>query len=290
MRFIMREARTFIQFIHPGLEHGSDRGSAIRSWNTGMHRRKFLTTAGRIHADGAERESRLLFWGEWEAPTRVIARFPRSSNGCPRFLHEPLPVAVPSQTDGLQNTDPFVFGDRFLYTCCQQFTRNGPTQLRYLAPGSIILFGSYLRGRFLLDTLFVTRSSLDHEPTDDPEVAEEATSPTYRLATIERIYASDAGRPVDYRLYFGATPSDQVDGMFSSFPCAPYGEGQSFARPEIRIDGYVNPALRQGYKIYRRDLTAHDLRGLWERVASQVRDAGLQLGVFAALPRVGDGP
>ena len=41
-----------------------------------------------------------------------------------------------------QNTDPFVFGERFHYTGCLRHTRRGPTQLRYLAPGSLVLFGS----------------------------------------------------------------------------------------------------------------------------------------------------
>ena len=67
-----------------------------------------------------------------------------------------------SRSSLLQNTDPFVFGESFLYTCCQQFKNNRPTQLRYLAPGSVILFGSHRGGRFLLDTVFVTRRSRDH--------------------------------------------------------------------------------------------------------------------------------
>lgn len=285
----MREARTFVQFIHPGLEHGADRGSDVRSWNNGLHRRKFMKVRGRMFVDGAE-ESDLVMWGEWEAASRAIARFARGAPGFPRFLHEPLPPNVPDRADALQNTDPFVFGDRFLYTCCQQFTKKGPTQLRYLAPGSVILFGSFLGGRFLLDTVFVTQRSIDHAPTDDPAPIEAATSAEYRRATVERIYASDAGRPVDYRLYFGATPESPTDGMFSFFPCLPYDQDGdvAFARPEIRIDGYVNPALKQGYKIHLRDLTAADLHDLWEHVKMQVRKTGLRLGTCAALPQRGD--
>jgi hypothetical protein len=64
---------------------------------------------------------------------------------------------------GAQNTDPFVFGDRFLYTCCKQRLRSGrPTQLRYLPHGSLVLFGSHISGGFGLDTVFVVDDGADH--------------------------------------------------------------------------------------------------------------------------------
>jgi hypothetical protein len=58
--------------------------------------------------------------------------------GDPHWLHEPY-WEVPRHRLHLQNTDPLVFGDRFLYSNCRQ-GRN--RKLRELAPGSLVVFGS----------------------------------------------------------------------------------------------------------------------------------------------------
>lgn len=43
----LHERRLFVQFIHPGGEHRPDRDGRME-WNTGPHRRKFLTSPGRF--------------------------------------------------------------------------------------------------------------------------------------------------------------------------------------------------------------------------------------------------
>lgn len=61
----MHERRLFVQFIHPGGEHRPD-GDGHKEWNTGPHRRKFLTSRGRFLQAGEIRADDLVFWGEWE--------------------------------------------------------------------------------------------------------------------------------------------------------------------------------------------------------------------------------
>jgi hypothetical protein len=58
-------------------------------WNTADHRRKFLVAPG-CYLDGDDRfgEADLVFWGEWEAPSRVERRWPASGR-LPRALHRP---------------------------------------------------------------------------------------------------------------------------------------------------------------------------------------------------------
>ncbi len=86
------------------------------------------------------------------------------------------------------------------------------------------------------------------------------------------------------RRYFGATPKRPVGTTFSFFPCQPYDErGHGFARPEVRIPGYVTPQLNQGKKIAR-DLTLTQLGELWQEVVQQVLEQQLALGVYAKLP------
>ena len=91
-----------------------------------------------------------------------------------------------------------------------------------------------------------------------------------------------------HRLYFGATPDNPVDGMFSFFPCLPYeNDSRGFARPTISIPGYITPHLTQGKKMAR-DLDLVEVTNLWRAVMDQVEDQGLALGVHAETPRMRD--
>lgn len=170
----------FVQFTHPGHEHGPDRDSKNRKeWNTGGHRRKFLAAPGEyVMENGRLQTAELLFWGEWEAPSHVQPLPGQKVKLHPKWLHRPcLPVpsppaaaaAAPSgckpakQPKGTcggcaggpsaspQNTDPFVFGPCFKYFVCKQYQKQKhgpshliphPTGLSRLEDGSVILFGS----------------------------------------------------------------------------------------------------------------------------------------------------
>ncbi|MFI5010136.1 MAG: hypothetical protein ACHQDY_07665 [Solirubrobacterales bacterium] len=291
----MRERRCFVQLMHPGGEH-SPNTPDLKLWNQGSHQRKFLVSNGHCIAEGARRDGEIVFWGEWEAESWVSRRYESPLPDGPRFLYEPYFV---DHRDGVwrQNTDPFVFGESFHYTGCLQNTRRGPTQLRYLTPGSIVLFGSCrAKSRFLLDTVFVVAGHIDHGADDWRWVLEGRISRTYRKVTIEPWYRDppedlscrpDCGdRPEGerYRLYFGATPERPVGRTFSFFPCLPHDVGgRGFARPEIRIPGYVTPNLTQNKKISS-DLTLATLEELWQEVVRQVQEQRLALGVHAELP------
>lgn len=286
----LRERRLFVQFIHPGGEHRPDR-DGHKEWNTGQHRRKFLTSRGRYMQGGEMRADDVVFWGEWEPQSRVVREYPDEQPGGPRFLYEPyysLPGGAPKP--GMQNTDPFVFGDQFHYTGCLQHTKRGGTQLRYLDRGSIILFGSCLERRiFVIDTVFVVDRWIDHDRANQ-RLAEVrgAVSSTYGDVTLDPWYASDVPADRSHRLYFGATPESPVEGMFSFFPCLPTNVAEhGFARPKIRINGLITPHLNQGKKMTpMSDLTG--AFGLWAEVARRVEEQGLRLGVRAELPRRSD--
>ncbi|MGH2716418.1 MAG: hypothetical protein ACRDM7_21535 [Thermoleophilaceae bacterium] len=84
----MRERRCFVQFIHPGGEHWPDRGDR-KFWNREAHRRKFLKGRGRYITGGEAREGEIVFWGEWEPESRVLARYSDRVADGPHFLYEP---------------------------------------------------------------------------------------------------------------------------------------------------------------------------------------------------------
>jgi hypothetical protein len=277
-----REKLCFVQFIHPGGEHGED-APGIKYWNVGLHRRKFLRAAGAaLDSSPTPRPAELLFWGEWEPQSRVERVAAPVPEG-PRFVHSPF-FRVPAPQGWRQNTDPFVFGDQFLYTGCLQHTRHGPTQLRFLERGSVILFGSCVgRQKFVLDTVLVVDRWLHHSKADQGRDLDGNISATYRRATIEPWYSGSGPDPNSYRLYFGATPKRPVEGMFSFFPASTAdAHPDGFARPEIRL-GVITPNLTQGKRL-NPQASLVDVRRLWTSVVEQVMDAGLLLGVRADLP------
>ncbi|MBD0348819.1 MAG: hypothetical protein ICV59_06680 [Thermoleophilia bacterium] len=85
----MRERRCFVQFIHPGGEHWPDQGD-LKFWNRDAHRRKFLKGRGRYLDGGDAKEGEIVFWGEWEPESKVVARYTDRVPDGPRFLYEPF--------------------------------------------------------------------------------------------------------------------------------------------------------------------------------------------------------
>jgi len=269
-----------VQFPHPGREHNPGKQD-LMPWNTKSHARKFLRSPGDYVApDGSVGEADLVFWGEWEAPSRVVARWPRDGR-LPRFLHEPL-WAVP-HAPGIQNTDPWVFGDRFLYSNCKQLTAHGnPSALQSLIPGSVVLFGSQLDDEFVLDTVFVVA---DHGTAYTPvEATALEVEDAFRSCTLlplatgthERFDLSRAR----FTLLRGAMHDAPVAGMFSFVPARLFdGADPRFARPAIHLpERYLNPRSRQSPSGGRTRRSLKEARWVWESVRRQVFDAGCLLG------------
>lgn len=151
----MADELCFVQLPHPGRKHGPDDADGrLKRWERGEreHKRKFMRAPGawREQIDGTTHSGTIRFWGEWEADSNVTDVADRVPGG-PQWLHEPYfegaenapREAVP------QNTDPFVFGERFFYTFCRQPRKN---RLQQLARGSVILLGSRKDNEFVLDT------------------------------------------------------------------------------------------------------------------------------------------
>lgn len=271
----MNDALCFVQFLHPGYEPDVP-PDGIVAWNTKkLHKRKFLRSPG-AYLDGQGLvQDELVFWGEWEPPSEATA-LPNTSSLEPRWLHAPFR----ERREGwAQNTDPFVFGDRFRYSICQQHRGAGrPTQLAKLLPGSVILFGSGLRGEFRLDTVFVvagvaTRHSRRRPPRLDDDYGEVVMRPYYSGHPDDRVHA----------LYAGATMERPVGGMLSFFPCRTLAEAPNgFPRPTISMQE-ITPTQKQSYRLTR-CTSIEDIAELWGDVVRQVQEHGCRLGVQASMP------
>lgn len=279
----------FVQFLHPGVEHQPDSGGK-KAWNKGPHRRKFLLSPGHAVTGNATTEGDLTFWGEWEPESEVVEEFRDGLVGGPEHLWRPYYV-VPQSYQGHQNTDPFVFGT-FLYGICQQFRKTGPTKLRYLDRGSVILFGSCLADEFVLDTVFVVRDWADHKLQTYTSALAGRVPQEYIDVCVRPLYASDGkvedgcvpNQAQSWRLYIGATHDNPLEGMYSFFPCLPRsGAKRSFCRPAIRDGEFVTGSSRQGFRL-NPQVSVRDCTRLWQEVVEQVLSAGLWMGVNAEMP------
>ena len=230
-----------VQFPHPGREHNPDR---LRrrpwrmEWNTGDHRRKFMRSPGR-YLDNYETASDALltFWGEWEPPSEIIETW-EERGSLPRFLH--VPVWERNGPPRRQNTDPWVFGSYFRYSNCKQRTGTGnPSALQRLTRGSVLFFGSTISGEFVLDTVFVVKDACRYTPSKPLE-----TDDAFRFCTIDPLadpLSNCAGD--NFTLYRGATFDDRANGLYSFVPCqCADSRARRFARPSIRLPGYINPS------------------------------------------------
>jgi hypothetical protein len=275
------------------LEHEPD-SAAGRSWNVEMHRRKFLLQPGRSLSalDAKPIASDLVFWGEYEPPTRLVKAYTNPVPDGPRFLFAPAPVEFHRHKPPLMNTDPFVYGEHFFYSICKQNNKRGPTAMQRLARGSVVLFGSgQHRSQFVVDTVFVVADFVDWNLANYREKLKGVVPPEYFHATLEPIAYEMRVRKLSpsqtFRLYIGATVDKPYESMFSFFPClsAQDGEEHGFARPVLRHAGIITDNLTQGQRLNPQpDVAA--VRALWTDVAHQVLDHGLCLGVHADLPRL----
>ncbi len=281
----MADKRCFVQFPHPGGEHGPITGSR---WHRPPpnHRRKFMQLRGQwIDENSAKQPGDLWAWGEWEPESDILRTFNPAGEGSghPRRLRKPYYVPKSDQEySKLHNTDPFIFGEHFLYSNCRQ--KSG---LKRLAKGSIIAFGSgkEINGQpaWTLDTVMVVKDFIDYAPCRAREELNGWASDTFLEVCGGPFSASPESDRL--RLYRGATPGDSVDGMFSFFPAVPAGGATGFPRPRINLrDKYFNPRSLRNVKGLRDERSCGELRDLWESFVKQVRDAGLVLGTYAELP------
>lgn len=289
----MEDKVCVVQFLHPGGEHEPEAGR-IKRWNRNDHRRKFLKSPGRylpLEAHEPQpQQGEIVFWGEWEAESDVVAEIGAPLPDGPRWVYAPY-FALPAHGAdeawyaGRQNTDPFIFGDRFRYTGCLQHKRTGPTQLRHLTRGSVILFGSCRdRSRFVVDTVFVVADHLDHTKQNHRDRLRGRVPATYEAVTLAPWYVDPDSAFRSHRLYEGATFDDRVAGMFSFFPALPAALApRGFARPTIRLPGVITDRHSQGYRL-NPQARAADAVPLWEGVVRQITEQGLMLGIGAALP------
>lgn len=288
------ENPVIVQFMHPGGEYtvrGATRKHPVHiPWVGGKtgarcghttirHTRRFVSHEGDyVDDDGQLRVAQLGFWTEWEACSSAVAMPPSDDSQTAHWVHtvkSPLdPVNI-----GTMNTDPCVFGQTFKYCCCQQ-TNNGV--MRRIAPGSLILFGSYISSQFFLDTVFVVGEPGTHYITGN--TANLGVSPQYLELSLNRL---ENGHNLTF--YRGKTFAKPGGEPYSFTPAKLFKEddiccGKRFA---LDIDAVnrclpensrqLAPKLHQHFK--RADAKPQTIVCVWKEIVRQVRQAGFVPGI-----------
>ena len=243
------------------------------------HTRRLLAHEGEyVDSDGNVTVAKLAFWGEWEAET-TATKLP-SPKAEPsfyaRWIHVPsLPKIVPNSH--CINTDPCVFGRSFKYCCCMQHRKGetSPYVTRRLPPGSIVLFGSRLRGEFVLDTVFVVDGTwIDYQTGNTSNLK---VSKTYRTLTLDRLEGNATNT-----FYRGAVFNREGE-PFSFVPTRLFKDGDSGCSKRFRLDVHAvnqvlngakhglstNPKMKQGLVLVRTDPTT--VLRVWNEILRQVR-------------------
>lgn len=296
----MSDSACFVQFPHPGGEHWPDRGGG-KGWNTfdSGHARKFMQLRGTwIAGDGSVHGGELWAWGEWEAQSELVRSLDASgAPGLPHHLWRPYYVIPRGGYERLHNTDPFIFGERFLYSNCKQPSRPG---LRQLGRGSVIAFGSK-RGGWVLDTVLVVADYIDYAAPEAHRALVDEVPGAFLAVTAGPLVGN--GEEETLRLYRGATPDDRVDGMFSFFPAMPAGRGAGFRaagrrarRALLHSDAGAEPQALMRARVRRAPRALGAARGAGARCRARARHvrgatpatSGIVDGVERSRSRFGD--
>jgi hypothetical protein len=279
-------AARVVQFPHPGPEHTPPKAGDIMAWNVSSHGRKFLRAPGRLlRPDGNPERTDVVFWGEYEAASRVTRRWP-AAGALPTALQEPL-ISAPPESPKRQNTDPWVFGGRFLYSNCKQLTPHGsPSAMQSLPRGTVILFGSQIDGRFCLDTVFVVAESI---PYTVREAGALPIDDVFRVCTIDSLAANEHPsidlQSAGFTLYLGATYDDPVEDMFSFTPALPASDnGPRFTRPPYADSQFVNLQSKQTPSGAKKPRPISEVHQAWDSAVQACRHHGLDLAVQVSLP------
>lgn len=307
--------KNIVQFFHPGTEHTYtkwEKTNNFKLWNNGPHHRKFLKAKGCVvnNAEIVEADVPLYFWGEWE-PDSFIAKLTCVGRFLHKYRHVPVlimnrrgmqkqPSKNPASScypvaTNCQNTDPFVFGDYFLYSCCQQQTKKWhQTQMCVLECGSLILFGSSCNSQdkskagFMLDTVFVVSDRRDYKVASYyTDLAGFVPNDYYYIMGFKYWNVKND----EFVCYKGATIHNQVDGMYSFVPCRTGEEAANgFERPVLRDRDFASigakiiaDRMTQSFRIV--PINGFTIKNVWDGLVSLLDKRGYRQGVMIEYDR-----
>jgi hypothetical protein len=239
------------------------------------HGRKYIRTTGNLlNALDAQLldNQDLVFWREWEAHSSfTLIGNQNAGTEYPKHVHR---LFISREREGTQNTDPFVFGNCFVYSNCLQSYQ----KMCDLPDGSLIVFGSEIKidgvDVFVLDTVFVVQDSLPVD-RDHLQIIRARTSEVFKDAVLRKIDLN--GR---HRIYFSRPYRAGIREYYSYVPCRLYGAGVML-RPALpsKQFGLKTPGSHQGIHFVLRNCLEY-----WHLLTRHLLNARYSLGVKMQLP------
>ena len=290
-----------IQFSHPGGEHKEGKiinGTNLyfKEWNKGKHQRKYVRQIGDyINCSGERIENQPIdFWCEWEAESivkKAVGKECSYNNQFPENIHYPIFIPKTERVNNVlkfenenydlksgENTDPFVFGDEFYFTCCKENVK------KKLDKGSLILFGStVIKGgkRFMIDTVFVVR---DIYECGSAEYRNLSKNKIFKETVLD-LLGNSCSESDDDTILVGATYDKPHNGMYGFFPCHQSTDKDSFERLIVDKDVHMNIT---DYVQNIRNIVINDeteIKKVWDNIVNCCIERGYFLGIKAELPQ-----
>jgi hypothetical protein len=143
--------------------------------------------------------------------------------------------------------------------------------------GDIIVFGStfspHKEKLFVVDTVFVISEKIAYHPKEAREKLALVVPSWYFHLTLDLVPDNE-----EYFLFIGATYQNQVNGMFSFFPCTEASaKPEGFIRPIIKSNVLKINGHNQGAGRFK-DVTA---KFVWDEIVNSVLQGKLSLGLNA---------
>ena len=221
------------------------------------------------------------------------------------YTNEKVKIYDRLNNSNLQNTDPYIWGDNFYYTCCKQ------DQTKMLKEGSVILFGTGYKKRqyYEIDTMFVISKIISYDENTIKQTIERfknSKNPSDRLyynTVLKYVFVRHDGsiakldnEKYQFDIIIGATYDNPYNGMYSCFFCNP---SEDTAKPKLRIgsgtdilkrinridDRNFNPAINTYGKqvVVNNSKKVHEI---WKLITEYAKDSDYCLGVKAELPPI----
>lgn len=303
MASITKDKLCIVQFMHSGNEFpvlkckrtiapselSKSRFHVYWSAEPSHYRRLIQHCGCYVDKNGNYLSAPLAFWSEWEAETIAERLHPNKDFFKANFIHHALNPMLMSGTGVCGcgtaakcplylNTDPCLFGSTFKYSNCHQ-SKFG--DLRRLAPGSLIVFGSYKKIAgcqpkevFCLDTVFVVDDIAVDYATDNVNAV--PCSEKYKNLTLLRLPMGE-----NFTFYRGATCHSSVtlnDALFSFTPAKLVGDGDAaYKRCVIEDIEVLNRHLRKPvfYRSARQGFHAEvadmrEIKAVWKKIVNLV--------------------
>ena len=259
----------------PGYGAANTGDRVINLWTTTTHTRKFIKHDGVFLSNGKIDYARLYFWGEYEPFSSALIvqqKFPqavhedlKSMRPIFSYCHPYYPVS-PIPHNGL-NSDPYVFGERFRYTCCQKS--------QTLSSGDIVVFGNEDHGLFYFDTVFVCKKDGVDISTREGEGSQ------YDIVALKPIAKRTFAEGYMYYDHYNNEFNQEV---YSFVPCLPHDRknndiyfAQSFQKPYLNLS-----ALGINHNNPRKIMPIELQKEHWPAIINAVNNANLCIGIQLA--------